>query len=443
MRNCPLRGVWRLVAASTLAAAWTVAAPAKPAATAAAVPSRPWSDARALGREGAIAFVWRHRLYTLTAGRVTDLGPGAYPVWSSGPWLAYLRPGQNGLGRLWIAKADGQGRREVLAHRMFAPGGYAWATGSSTLVAGAATNRYPVRGPGGLFVVDAGSGRVHTLATPTPFVDNIAVGTDAVAYSVTLAKPSNHAVLYSQALRGGAASVLVRAREDDGLRPVAWVGQRILYWLDPQFSASIAADGLTLYAVGATGHAPAQPLAFTLAYGAWLGPAGPGFLYTVIGGTRTVAQNKRIALCDLAAARCTPVAGGARFVALDPAWSAGADTLAYVQARNLGNNAWGLRSTAALRAWIRSRTLWLSGPGGRGARAVVSVGGGVADPRWVGNGRAVVYLRRGGVWMHTLATGRTVQLVGGFLSQTSDGQWGYYGYADPAASYAARGPATP
>ena len=39
----------------------------------------------------------------------------------------------------------------------------------------------------------------------------------------------------------------------NGLIPYAWIGEALLYWVDPDFSGSFAADGLELFRVAAAG----------------------------------------------------------------------------------------------------------------------------------------------------------------------------------------------
>jgi Tol biopolymer transport system component len=97
----------------------------------------------------------------------------------------------------------------------------------------------------------------------------------------------------------------------------------------------------------------------------------------VVEGTAREASAPRALLLCAGTSTCRPVAGGDETVA-DPAWSR-SEAMAYVRTDR--------------------RQLWVANPDGSGAHRLVAAGEGVAAPRWLPDGRHLVFARDRHVWL--------------------------------------------
>jgi TolB protein len=77
---------------------------------------------------------------------------------------------------------------------------------------------------------------------------------------------------------------------------------RVQYWVDPQHSGSVAADGLALYSMPLRGGR-AVGLGATLTYRPWLAAGSGDTVYLIAGGPRIAWSDKRLRRCDLATGR--------------------------------------------------------------------------------------------------------------------------------------------
>jgi dipeptidyl aminopeptidase/acylaminoacyl peptidase len=160
-------------------------------------------------------------------------------------------------------------------------------------------------------------------------------------------------------------------------------GRWILFWPDFQGSASLAADGLPLEAVHASGGNPV-PIATTLVYDDFVTSCGAR-LVMAAGGGRSVTSGKRIV--DAGPWRWSParVGGDAGRSWFWPACSPDGARIAATSTANSEEH----RFDAA------DRSIWLLQPG-RSARRLIGRGGdGVSDefPRWSGDGRWILFVR--------------------------------------------------
>lgn len=86
---------------------------------------------------------------------------------------------------------------------------------------------------------------------------------------------------------------------------VDWLPTGILFWQDPYFSMSVAADGLTLYTRRVGASSPPKALAVTLPYSSWVEPSPDGTAVAlVVGKGRETWLNKSVVLCTLPDGRC-------------------------------------------------------------------------------------------------------------------------------------------
>jgi hypothetical protein len=282
------------------------------------------------------------------------------------------------------------------------------------------------------------SGRLRTLVAASDtggllpsFAPSLAVGADAVAYSALLRGASGFADrLYATKL-GGRPRLLAVRHEDTFLLDSVDQGQ-VLFWVDPQGSASIAADGMTLETVPLAGG-PAHPLTFSLGYTGFVVPGPPGHVYVVAGGAREVWGGKRLIDCSLTTYRCITVYSSSAYVPSDPAYDPATGRLAFVLAKNLGTGIGGFASEAGVFTWLRSHVLAVAAEGRR--IHVYRATAGAYAPAWASRGREVVYLSLHGVYALNVATGERIPLVTG-LSFSLDDLLGYYGDRPEAAYYA-------
>ncbi len=414
---------------------------------------QPAVDAAALGGAGKLAFVWDGDLYVLdgkakTCVKVSASGQAAYPVWSAdGRWLAYLSltgETESRSGSLWVVAADGTKAHEVQGLPAPVSGGeFVWSPAENRLVVKCSdeTSEPPLRG--GLWLVG-------TSGAPVSLPADGAVGSFAwspdgseIAYSLTPSSdtpgPLPSDVLYTLPVDGNAAAAtpakVYEAKDGSGIMMAGfWPdGRGLVFWLDPLHSASLAADGLPLVSLALGGGEP-KPLATTLANPGWLS-AGPGNRLAVTEGTGRIEwSSKNLAVCDLAAGSRVSLANPAGCVATDPAWSPDGRTIAFVAAKDLGADSWGFPGEEGLQAWVDSRTLWITGPDGLGARALEVAGRGVYDPVWTADGGSLLYIRSGAVWRIGLDGKDPLKVVGPFPAAKD--LFGFYGQVDWSAELA-------
>jgi Tol biopolymer transport system component len=217
----------------------------------------------------------------------------------------------------------------------------------------------------------------------------------------------------------------------DGIILDKWTpdGKNILFWEDPDFSASFAADGLPLFAVSFPEGKVRSLGVETLAYPTvnQFSPDGR-FLAVTEGTGRATWTNKRISVVDLlsgAKAALTPE----NFAALFPSWSPSGESIAYAAGPEVSDE---VRegpdlTLGEVHIWVMkadgSQALQLtSDPAYRDQR-----------PRWSADGKSIVFCRvsaaeEGSVWRVGATGGKPEQLAGPLALE--DGMFGFYGYTD-------------
>ncbi|MDQ6854026.1 MAG: hypothetical protein M3046_10125 [Actinomycetota bacterium] len=155
-------------------------------------------------------------------------------------------------------------------------------------------------------------------------------------------------------------------------------------------------DGATLGLVSPRGGG-ITPIAPTLVRRSWVQWSRSGDrLLVVEGGARDPAAARALLLCA-GTAGCHSVTGGDQPVA-DPAWSR-AGAMAYV--------------------WTDRRELWVANRDGGEARRIAAAGDGVHSPRWLPDGRHLVFVRQGLVWLLDPSSGDPASPVAGPLGAGS------------------------
>jgi Tol biopolymer transport system component len=148
-------------------------------------------------------------------------------------------------------------------------------------------------------------------------------------------------------------------------------------------------NGATLGLVSPRGG-DITPIASTLVRRSWVQWSRSGDrLLVVEGGAREPGAPRDLLLCA-GASGCHSVTGGAEPVA-DPAWSR-AGAMAYV--------------------WTDRRELWVANRDGADGRRIAAAGDGVHSPRWLPDGRHLLFVRDGLVWLLDPSSGDPAPVAG-------------------------------
>jgi len=253
-----------------------------------------------------------------------------------------------------------------------------------------------------------------------------------------------------------------------GFLPCMWTadGKSLLYWEDPDFSASIGADGLEMFRVSASGGTAERLGIGTLIHDDMLSlsPAH-NMLAAATGGDRETWSGKRIAIVDLDRPALRYLTDE-NTSALGPSWSPEGKRIAYSAApdasveylKQIGNPATipvvdsnGQRQTRATptkigvggqQAWpyLAQRRIWTAAAaGGEAARRLTSDDNyRDEEPLWSASGTHILFCRmdragNGALWIMN-ATGDNPVQVSEKLTLKSD-RFGYYGYTDWRRSF--------
>ncbi len=305
------------------------------------------TTARAAADPGELAFVSRGHLVIVPPGGaarrvVLTVGAGQpdEPSWSGdGRWLAFLRApaAEQGSaateGALWVVAAGSTHPREVLPQ----VSQFAWDPRADVLAAAVPTTSPDDPDPVAVVAIRP-TGAPAATSFPSGLagahVTGIAwspAGT-TLAVSADFYRDDRDEIALLAGAGGGAPvhAVVVRSTSDDGEDLVGWwpSGAGLLYWADPYFSASLAADGTPLVAYDLSTRR-ARTLATMLDYPDWLAwsPEG-GSLAIVAGVGRTVWDgDKHLVVCQVEEGTCHPEPQPGRRTSTDPSWTAGGELL--------------------------------------------------------------------------------------------------------------------
>lgn len=150
-----------------------------------------------------------------------------------------------------------------------------------------------------------------------------------------------------------------------------------------------ADNGATLGLVSPRGGG-ITPIASTLVRRSWVQWSRLGDRLLVVEGKAREPDAARGLLLCAGTAGCRSLTGDGEPVA-DPAWSRGG-AMAYV--------------------WTDRRELWIADRDGADARRIISAGTGVSSPRWLPDGRHLVFVRDRHVWMLDPAGGAASRVAG-------------------------------
>lgn len=379
-------------------------------------------QAQAFKGHGNLAFVQQGLLYTLngTTGdikQITDSGRAAQPAWShDGQWLAYINITEqdSGSGQLWLARQDGSPTRPIPGlPQSVASSGFFWSPTANLLAV--------VMPDDGIWLVPA-AGKPYRLVQHNLASYGLAWSPDgnSIAYSALLPVEEiqdRSNALYTIGLDGGRPVELLMEKQA-GIYVAAWWpdGKGLLYWTS--YGASQAYDGTPLYSFR-LGDSEAEYLTAGLSYQGWLSLSPQGELMMVSGLSRIVWANKSLTIINPASGARQNLANPAGCVSLDPAFSPAGDRIAFVAAKDLGDEVW----PEDLTAWVNTRTLWLAQADGSNPRPLTSAGTGVYQPLWSKDGKSILYVRDNALWLINSEGGQPKKIVD-HLSEGED----FYGY---------------
>jgi hypothetical protein len=377
---------------------------------------------KAFSGHGRLAFVSANRLYVLDGnapGKPATLHPVVIgeppaspavaagkvpgsPQWSpDGRWLAFLvgTPSADGAvtsGALWLAGPDGQDPHQVVPNA----GRFAWSPKADELAA--------VSGLGGkLFAVRPGQPPYPIFEAPGLTEANPAWSPDGRELAVAVVTVTAKKRLVSSAIdvfpaTGGIAPTTVGFSRTHALVVDGWWtnGQGLFAWSDPPGSAALAANALPLVSYALDGKPVTLPS--TLAHPDFAVPGGDG-VTLVTGDDRYPWRAKTIQGCAVTG-QCGPAMDATPApVNLDPvaASDKGEPALAFVHAAQEPATA---LSQQKLKAWDRTRQLWIWAGTGGNPRPVTRAGTGVATPTWSANDQDILYVRDNALWLIPIFT---------------------------------------
>jgi Tol biopolymer transport system component len=215
----------------------------------------------------------------------------------------------------------------------------------------------------------------------------------------------------------------------------------ILFWEDPDFSASAVADGLELFRVSPAGGSSQSMGVSTPVYRDMvsLSPGGDR-LAAVTGGGRNQWEEKRIAILDPGTGAVSYLTDESMAVAF-PAWSPGGDQIAFSAAPAPVNSKAHIGGGEPARRLLAKRRIWIADVSGMSLPKPLTSDPAYRDeePMWSSDGKRILFCRidhrnNKTLWLMGADGGSLVQVAEldtdpGLLGV--DGTWfGYYGYID-------------
>ncbi len=383
--------------------------------------------------------------------RVNLPGTSFAPVWSADHrWLAVLvspprpatatataTPGQPGLDSLWLVNAAGTVSRP-LTPASWDVTGFAWAPRAALLAVTASRSGVrPSRSWVVLTVTPGGRRTVLAAAANgtgvgwSPDGRQIAAGLSTLrgrrwAGRLTLLRP-----------RGGRPAT-VAVSKGNVIELAGWWpdGSGLLYWVDPQGSSSIAADGLPLFTLalraGQAAGRPRRLVASMLVHSSWVAFRPGGHQVAVVaGGDREIwGGRKHLVLCATSG-RCRVLTKPAGTVDLQPEWSAAGRAVLFTRASAsgpFGPGGHALFSPKWIRRWQATSRMRLIPVAGTGGRPITAAGRGAVDPVQARDG-SVMFVRSDAIWILPAGAAAPVRLAGplGALGPAGYAET-YYGY---------------
>ncbi len=402
-----------LIAATTLIVV-TGGSTRPPKAATGLAKSRPIVNASAFAHHGLLAFVSHGELWVLDGSngslrQVDTIGADAVdPTFSAdGKWLAFLvEPYASALNappsQLWIARSNGTDAH--LVKQMGEASELAWSPTSDVLAAVETPTNTAVPAtaanapPSSIWLVSP-TGDAHMLAGSS-HATNFVWSPDG--REIAFAGSYQFGSLDVVSAGGGTPLVWFQAPYNptypdsyNPTIPTEWLsGGGILFWIDPDDSVSIEADGLTLYEIRSPGG-QAITVGATLTSAGSLTADVNGHFAIVSGGNRYAWQTKEVEICADSSATCRRVPAPTSDVTLDPSWSPNGSALAFIEAPSLS---FGAIDQQAVENWSAKHSLWIVHVGG-GQPAQVEGASGASAPVWAADGQSLLYEANDGLWL--------------------------------------------
>ncbi|MDQ2745380.1 MAG: hypothetical protein M3Z66_24215 [Chloroflexota bacterium] len=325
-------------------------------------------------------------------------GPGSafQPAFSfDGQWLAFLRQQWNGYdasSQLWLARGDGTSARVVTSMGRVSVDSFQWSPSADVLAVqfmSAKGDPLPIQ----LIPVQ---GEAHDV--PHHLQGSFLWLSDGGTLAIAATSRSGYTRLDLVRKTGVRSYSVPGIGRYDPVKLAAWwpAAHSIVYWLDRGGCSSCIADGTPLYAFDV--HAgTTRRLRVGLIYRDWIAVSGIHLL-AVIGGPRSAFYGKHLELC-LATGPCRILHGPRPgSITLDPALAPNGGRMAFVAAPAW--NTWGFQSPAKYWNWLGAHVLWITQPDGSGVkRAGAEVPKGVQDPQWTRDGRGILFVKDGALWL--------------------------------------------
>lgn len=405
-------------------------------------------DGTAWQGHGDLAFVSEGQLEVLgNDGSLTTVtgptgGTDTNPSWSpDGRWLAFLNTSTGSPPALWVIHLGKSVAQEVTTSGVDQ---FAWSPVSDLLAYTTRPNATTRSGglwtdvPGAApsYVADVGSEDEVTDFAWTPQGTRLAFDDNVPATETQSGHPMSS--LRTVAAAGGVPQTVYQLTDDTALRLAGWWpgGGGLLFWIDPSYSASLAATGLDLYSLATGASVPVQ-IARGLAGQQWLAPSPSGSTLAVVaGGARTLWSLERdVERCDVASGACQKAPTPPGTVGLAPAWTP-SGTLLYVSATASEPPGVVARFTSGTIAHQDATgELWNLAPRADRAQPLAQAGSGIVADQVGTTGEAVLVVRDDALWLFSL-TSKTPAVQVATPLYSSIGPSGYYGQVDWSGTFA-------
>ncbi|MTV48375.1 biopolymer transporter Tol [Heliobacillus mobilis] len=379
--------------------------------------------------QGKLAFISKGLLYVLDGNtkevkQLTEFGSALKPVWShDGEWLAFklVTDKNSKTGPLWLIRKDGTQAHQVQGLPGAVMTQFSWSPTSNTLT---------VSSEDGLWLVSTEGTPVQLVKTPNPF-PSFCWSPDgkSLAYNISLPNEKTDTRddhLFTVEIDAGKPVKRLQT-PDTGIKLAEWQpdGKGLIFWQIPLHSASITADGVSLYCLQLDNSQP-KLLTTGLTYKEWHSFSPEGQLLTVEGVDRVVWANKSLTVVNPNSGQQQHIANPNGYVAIDPHFSPDGKNIAYVAARNLGSDVWGFGKKDALKDWINSRTLYIASADGSNARALPVAGQGIYQPTWSKDGRHILFVKNKALWIVNIEGLKVEKILD--LDSDQEEEFGFYGF---------------
>jgi len=328
---------------------------------------KPIVNARGFAHHGLLAFVSRGTLWVLDGSNDSlrqvnaSNAEAVDPTFSAdGKWLAFLvesYAGTQNPSQIWIARSNGTDAHVV--KRLGQVSELSWSPTNDVLAAvetplNTAVPATAANAPPSSIWLVSPTKKAHLLAGSS-HAANFVWSPDG--REIAFAGYYQFGSLDVVPVAGGTPAVWFQAPYNPNYPdaynpaiPAEWLTKGgILFWIDPDNSSSVEADGLQLYEIHSAGDQ-------TITLGTTLTSVGSlttdvnGYFAIVSGGSRYAWQTKQVEICADISAICVPVPAPTSDVTLNPSWSPSDSALA-----SLRHPAWASKSSTSK---LSSTGLW-------------------------------------------------------------------------------------